>query len=100
MVAHNHLQRDLMPSTGASEESDFTHTHKINKSFKKALKLKQKQKTGLGYSPIVELLLLLLCVKPWLQSPVLLALLKKTKPNQTKPKQKPKKCDLGMGLVI
>ena len=31
MVAHNHLEWDLMPSSGVSEDS--IHIHKINKKF-------------------------------------------------------------------
>ena len=31
MVAHNHLQWDLMPSSGVSEDNYSVHIHKINK---------------------------------------------------------------------
>jgi hypothetical protein len=41
MVAHNHLQWNLMPSSGVSEDSDIALTHKIIKSLKK-----QKPKDG------------------------------------------------------
>jgi hypothetical protein len=36
MVAHNHLQWYLMPSSGVSEATVYSiHAHKINKSLKK-----------------------------------------------------------------
>ena len=35
MVAHNHLQWELMPSSGVSEDSYSVLINKINKSFKK-----------------------------------------------------------------
>jgi hypothetical protein len=39
MVAHNHLKWDLMPSTGASENSNSVPKNKINKQ---TLKKKKK----------------------------------------------------------
>jgi hypothetical protein len=51
MVVHSHLEWDLMPSSGVSEDIDCTHIYKINKSFKKQKTNKQTNKQTQPYTP-------------------------------------------------